>query len=148
MIKCISAIKKRKEKKLLKTKQEFFGSYFVMRVITIVKFSGDMMAEQLTTPTLNLQVWLQALPHCVADCQTRNFAPLCPSSPWCMDGVLVRMLGANCNGFIYSHHTNKQKQWQGPRNKERLQSMCTLRNDRLIYNCMSTAKPLNCPEKA
>lgn len=46
-------LKKEKEK-LLKTKQEFFASYFVMWTITIVKFSGDVMAEQLTTPTLNL----------------------------------------------------------------------------------------------
>ena len=46
-------LKKEKEK-LLKTKPEVFASYFVMWVITIVKFSGDVMAEQVTTPTLNL----------------------------------------------------------------------------------------------
>ena len=46
-------LKKEKEK-LLKTKPDVFASYFVIWVITIVKFSGDVMAEQVTTPTLNL----------------------------------------------------------------------------------------------
>ena len=34
-----------------------------------MKFSGDVMVEQVTTPTLNLWVGLQALPNYVADCE-------------------------------------------------------------------------------